>query len=181
MEQNINKSNQCDAVKPRPVHRLDYPTTGLLLIGKTSSSIQLLNQLFEHKKIKKIYHAITIGKMNSDGFILSKVNRKEAKSSYKTIHTVKSERFEFLNLVKLSPKTGRRHQLRVHLLSIGNPILGDQKYGIESLILKGKGLYLHASQLDFIHPFTKENLTLTSALPKKFNLITKQILNLKNP
>ena len=181
LEQNINKSNQPDAVKPRPVHRLDYPTTGLLLIGKTSSSIQLLNQLFEHKKIKKIYHAITIGKMNSDGFILSKVNRKEAKSSYKTIHTVKSDRFEFLNLVKLSPKTGRRHQLRVHLLSIGNPILGDQKYGIESLILKGKGLYLHASQLDFIHPFTKENLTLTSALPKKFNLITKQILNLKNP
>ena len=181
LEQNINKSNQPDAVKPRPVHRLDYPTTGLLLIGKTSSSIQLLNQLFEHKKIKKIYHAITIGKMNSDGFILSNVNRKEAKSSYKTIHTVKSDRFEFLNLVKLSPKTGRRHQLRVHLLSIGNPILGDQKYGIESLILKGKGLYLHASQLDFIHPFTKENLTLTSALPKKFNLITKQILNLKNP
>ena len=173
LEQNINKSNQPDAVKPRPVHRLDYPTTGLLLIGKTSSSIQLLNQLFEHKKIKKIYHAITIGKMNSDGFILSNVNRKEAKSSYKTIHTVKSERFEFLNLVKLSPKTGRRHQLRVHLLSIGNPILGDQKYGIESLILKGKGLYLHASQLDFTHPFTKEKLSLTSDLPKKFNLIHK--------
>ena len=173
LEQNINKSNQPDAVKPRPVHRLDYPTTGLLLIGKTSSSIQLLNQLFEHKKIKKIYHAITIGKMNSDGFILSNVNRKEAKSSYKTIHTVKSERFEFLNLVKLSPKTGRRHQLRVHLLSIGNPILGDQKYGIESLILKGKGLYLHASQLDFTHPFTKEKLALTSNLPKKFNLINK--------
>ena len=173
LEQNINKSNQYDAVKPRPVHRLDYPTTGLLLIGKTSSSIQLLNQLFEHKKIKKVYHAITIGKMNSDGFILSNVNQKEAKSSYKTIHTVKSDRFEFLNLVELSPKTGRRHQLRVHLLSIGNPILGDQEYGIESLILKGKGLYLHASQLDFIHPFTKEKLALTSDLPKKFNLINK--------
>jgi len=181
LEQNINKSNQPDAVKPRPVHRLDYPTTGLLLIGKTSSSIQLLNQLFEHKKIKKIYHAITIGKMNSDGFILSNVNRKEAKSSYKTIHTVKSDRFEFLNLVELSPKTGRRHQLRVHLLSIENPILGDQEYGIEPLVLKGKGLYLHASQLDFTHPFTKEKLALTSALPKKFNLITKQISNLKNP
>ena len=131
LEQNINKSNQRDAVKPRPVHRLDFPTTGLLLIGKTSSIIQLLNQLFEHKKIKKVYHAITIGKMNSDGFILSNVNQKEAKSSYKTTHTVKSDRFEFLNLVELSPKTGRRHQLRVHLLSIGNPILGDQKYGIE--------------------------------------------------
>ena len=175
LEQNINKSNQYDAVKPKPVHRLDYPTTGLLLIGKTSSSIQLLNQLFEHKKIKKVYHAITIGKMNSDGFILSNVNQKEAKSSYKIIHSVKSDRFEFLNLVELSPKTGRRHQLRVHLLSIGNPILGDQEYGVESLILKGKGLYLHASQLDFIHPFTKSKVSIKSDLPEKFKLITKQI------
>ena len=111
--------------------------------------------------------------MNSEGFILSNVNQKKAKSSYKTIHTVKSDRFEFLNLVKLSPKTGRRHQLRVHLLSIGNPILGDQKYGIESLILKGKGLYLHASQLDFIHPFTKNKVSIKSDLPEKFKLINK--------
>jgi 23S rRNA pseudouridine1911/1915/1917 synthase len=175
LQQNLKKSSQVDAVRPRPIHRLDYPTSGLLLIGKTSSSIHILNQLFEQKKIKKKYHAITIGKMNSEGSIKTNVNKKTALSNYKTIHTVKSNRFEFLNLVELSPKPGRRHQLRVHLLSIGNPILGDQDYGIEPLVLKGKGLYLHASQLDFTHPFTKEKLALTSALPKKFNLITKQI------
>lgn len=166
--QNLNKSSQLDAVRPRPVHRLDYPTTGLLLIGKTSVSILALNQLFEHKKIQKTYHAITIGKMRPEGIIQSPVDKKQSESIYKVITSVPSKRFDTLNLVELSPTTGRRHQLRKHLSSIGNPILGDQEYGIENLILKGKGLYLHASSLSFIHPFTQELLAIKSELPKRF-------------
>jgi len=172
LQQNLKKSSQIDAVRPRPIHRLDYPTSGLLLIGKTSSTIRALNQLFEHKKIKKKYYAITIGKMNLKGDIKTYINKKTAITNYKTIQSVKSNRFEFLNLVELSPRTGRRHQLRIHLSSIGNPILGDQEYGIKSLILKGKGLYLHASQLDFTHPITKDKLSITSNLPKKFKMIS---------
>jgi 23S rRNA pseudouridine1911/1915/1917 synthase len=172
LQQNLKKSSQIDAVRPRPIHRLDYPTSGLLLIGKTSSTIRALNQLFENKKIKKKYYAITIGKMNLKGAIKTYINKKTAITNYKTIQSVKSNRFEFLNLVELSPKTGRRHQLRIHLSSIGNPILGDQEYGIKSLILKGKGLYLHASQLDFTHPITKDKLSITSNLPKKFKMIS---------
>ena len=172
LQQNLKKSSQIDAVRPRPIHRLDYPTTGLLLIGKTSSTIRALNQLFENKKIKKKYYAITIGKMNLKGAIKTYINKKTAITNYKTIQSVKSNRFEFLNLVELSPRTGRRHQLRIHLSSIGNPILGDQEYGIKSLILKGKGLYLHASQLDFTHPITKDKLSITSNLPKKFKMIS---------
>jgi 23S rRNA pseudouridine1911/1915/1917 synthase len=172
LQQNLKKSSQIDAVRPRPIHRLDYPTSGLLLIGKTSSTIRALNQLFEHKKIKKKYYAITIGKMNLKGAIKTYINKKTAITNYKTIQSVKSNRFEFLNLVELSPRTGRRHQLRIHLSSIGNPILGDQEYGIKSLILKGKGLYLHASQLDFTHPITKDKLSITSNLPKKFKMIS---------
>ena len=172
LQQNLKKSSQIDAVRPRPIHRLDYPTSGLLLIGKTSSTIRALNKLFENKKIKKKYYAITIGKMNLKGAIKTYINKKTAITNYKTIQSVKSNRFEFLNLVELSPKTGRRHQLRIHLSSIGNPILGDQEYGIKSLILKGKGLYLHASQLDFTHPITKDKLSITSNLPKKFKMIS---------
>jgi 23S rRNA pseudouridine1911/1915/1917 synthase len=172
LQQNLKKSSQIDAVRPRPIHRLDYPTSGLLLIGKTSSTIRALNKLFENKKIKKKYYAITIGKMNLKGAIKTNINKKTAITNYKTIQSVKSNRFEFLNLVELSPKTGRRHQLRIHLSSIGNPILGDQEYGIKSLILKGKGLYLHASQLDFTHPITKDKLSITSNLPKKFKMIS---------
>lgn len=174
LQQNLKKSTQLDAVRPRPVHRLDFLTSGLLLIGKTSSSIIALNQLFENKKIEKTYHAITIGKMKPGGCIDIDIDHKHAVSNYTVIFSVKSKRFAFLNLVELTPKTGRRHQLRKHMLSIGNPILGDQVYAVDSLVLKGKGLYLHASKLEFKHPFTHKKLKLNVSLPTKFTKITEQ-------
>jgi 23S rRNA pseudouridine1911/1915/1917 synthase len=106
--------------------------------------------------------------MNSSGIIKTVIDETLSESSYEVIKSVASTRFEFLNLVKLSPKTGRRHQLRIHLSSIGNQILGDKEYGKSELMLKGNGLYLHASSLAFIHPFTKEEITITKDLPKKF-------------
>lgn len=175
LSQNLQSSQQKDAVQSRPVHRLDYPTTGCLLIGKTASSIQVLNKLFETKEIQKTYHAITIGKMKTSGKVEVAIDGKTAISHFKVITTVKSERFEFLNLVELSPETGRRHQLRKHLASIGHPILGDKEYGIEGLVLRGKGLYLHASTLEFIHPFDKEKLQINSTLPQKFKKIFEYI------
>lgn len=171
LTQNLETSSQKDAVRPRPVHRLDYPTSGLLLIGKTSSSIVALNKLFEFKEIQKTYHAITIGKMQIDGEISVAIDGKSALTKFQVIQSVVSERFGYLNLVKLHPKTGRKHQLRKHLLSIGNPILGDKDYFLEGLILKGKGLYLRASSLEFIHPFTKEQLHIAIPLSKKFTKI----------
>ena len=171
LEQNLNKSILPDAVKPQPVHRLDYETTGILLIGKTNSSIRILNKMLEDKEVKKIYYTISIGGMPEYGQIDSRVDDKNALTDYSTVESVPSKRFGKLNLVKLKPKTGRRHQLRRHLSSIGNPILGDKEYGIDGLILKGKGLYLHAYSLEFIHPFTDEKIYIKADLPKKFNKI----------
>ncbi|MCD8407509.1 RluA family pseudouridine synthase [Tenacibaculum dicentrarchi] len=169
--QNIKKSPLEDATRPRPVHRLDYPTSGLLLIGKTNSSIIALNKLFEDKKIQKKYHAISIGKIENNGIIDFPIDDKKAQTSYKLIKSVVSERFKTLNLVELSPKTGRKHQLRKHLLAIKSPILGDKEYFLDGFILNGKGLYLHASTLQFEHPFTKKQLVITKELPKKFKKI----------
>mgnify|MGYP005991001039 CR=1 FL=1 len=171
LSQNLKKSSKSDAVRPRPVHRLDYPTSGLLLIGKTNASIIALNKLFENKEIQKTYHAITIGEMKSNGEIDSSIDSKKAFTKFEVLETVKSERFQFLNLVKLTPKTGRKHQLRKHLFAIENPILGDKEYFIDDLILNGKGLYLHASSLEFIHPHTQEKISITKGLPKKFRKI----------
>lgn len=171
LAQNLQKSAEPDAVKPQPIHRLDYPTSGVLLIGKTSSAIAALSQLFETKKIQKTYYAVCIGKMQPTGVINTPIEDKASQSSYGVLKTVNSPRFEFLNLVKLSPETGRRHQLRIHLASIKNQILGDKEYGNPVLILKGKGLYLHASTLTFKHPFTKEQITVSKELPKKFTKI----------
>lgn len=168
LAQNLQKSTQFDAVRPRPVHRLDYPTSGVLLVGKTNASIIALNKLFEHKEIQKTYQAITINNMPKSGKIDVMVDEKEAVTNYEVLQTVNSERFGVLNLVKLYPKTGRKHQLRKHLAAIGNQILGDQEYGVKALQLKGKGLYLHATTLSFKHPFTKENICITKELPKKF-------------
>ncbi|WP_430426511.1 RluA family pseudouridine synthase [Maribacter litoralis] len=166
--QNLNPSKAADAVSPQPVHRLDYATTGLLLVGKTSSVITELNRLFEFKKIAKEYTAVTIGAMQPEGSIELKIDDKPACSTFKVMASVASERFSFLNLVALSPHTGRRHQLRKHLLSIGHPILGDATYYLDGLQLKGKGMYLHASKLQFIHPITHEEMNISSSLPKKF-------------
>lgn len=168
LEQNLQKSEALDAVVPKPVHRLDYPTTGALMVGKTSSAIIQLNQLFENKQIQKVYYAVTIGKMDSKGRVEAPIDGKASVSEYEVEKTIVSERFGYLNLVRLHPKTGRRHQLRKHLASIGNPILGDTDYGKQGLVLKGKGLYLHAYSLQFIHPVAETSLMVKSELPKKF-------------
>jgi len=165
---NLKASLQDDATEPEPIHRLDYPTSGVLLIGKTRSIIIQLNQLFEQGKTHKTYHAISIGKMEKKGLIDMPVDDKTAKSAYEVLATADSPRFEYLNFVKLNPHTGRRHQLRKHLASMGNPILGDLDYGKTGLILKGKGLYLHASSLEFVHPVHREKMLFEAKLPNKF-------------
>ncbi|WP_317045609.1 MULTISPECIES: RNA pseudouridine synthase [Arenibacter] len=171
LSQNIERSSLPDATKPQPVHRLDYATTGILLVGKTSSSIRALNKMFEDKKIEKTYCAVTIGEMNNEGKITTEIDGKKSQSNYELFKSVASKRFGKLNLVQLKPQTGRRHQLRKHMSSINNPILGDAAYGIENLILSGKGLYLHAYSLNFRHPFTNKQIYLKDEFPQRFHKI----------
>ena len=175
LAQNIKRSDLADATIPQPVHRLDYATTGILLVGKTSTSIRTLNKMFADNEVKKIYYAITIGEMNHRGKITAEIDGKISQSNYTIIESVSSKKFNKLNLVQLKPQTGRRHQLRKHLSNIGNPILGDKEYGIENLILNGKGMYLHAYSLKFTHPFTKEKVHIKDELPERFKKIFNQI------
>ncbi|WP_397362413.1 RluA family pseudouridine synthase [Olleya sp. R77988] len=171
--QNLQKSTLSDRCTPQPIHRLDYATTGILLVGKTSSSIRALNQVFKDRAITKTYYAVTIGNMETNGNITTMIDGKPSHSKYTLCQSVASKRFGTLNLVQLNPLTGRRHQLRKHLSSIGNPILGDKDYGVEPLILNGKGMYLHAFSLQFTHPFTKEALYIIDDLPKRFKKMFK--------
>ncbi|AEM70265.1 pseudouridine synthase [Allomuricauda ruestringensis DSM 13258] len=168
LSQNLKASTLPDATTPQPVHRLDYATTGIVLIGKTSNCIRALNKMFEDKLISKTYYAVAIGDMAPSGTISSEIDGKASRSDFEVIQSVPSERFAKLNLVKLHPKTGRRHQLRKHLYSLGNPILGDKEYNLEGLILKGRGLYLHAHSLEFEHPFTQQNIYIKDEIPEKF-------------
>lgn len=165
----ITPSSQPDAVRPFPVHRLDYPTSGCLMIGKTASVKRRLHQMFEEQRIEKVYRAVCVGQMEkTEGVINQSLEGKKAKTNYKVLETLISERFEVLNLVELYPTTGRKHQLRQHLFHIGNPIMGDQKYFLKDKKHQGYGLYLHALSLKFKHPITQEELLISSEMPKKF-------------
>ena len=169
---NLEKSSEPDSlITPLAAHRLDFPTSGLLIIAKTNSTLIKLSEMFEQKQISKTYYAVTIGQMQQQGRIISPIDQKYSETKFEVLETQSSPRFGFLNLVKLTPATGRRHQLRKHLSEIGNPILGDKEYGKDGLILNGKGLYLHASVLEFSHPITSQTISVKKGLLSKFTKI----------
>lgn len=173
---NLQVSKAIDALaQPQPAHRLDYPTSGLLLIGKTATSLAKLNHLFEKRAIQKTYHAVVVGELPQAGVIKEPIKGKPAVTHFQRLRRLVSKRFAYLSLVALSPETGRRHQLRMHLSGLGCPILGDREYGQEGLILKGKGLYLHASQLVFDHPFDRSSMVVKSELPKKYRALFPEL------
>lgn len=166
---NLEASTKRDAlVAPQPVHRLDHATSGLLVIAKTRTALTQMAKIFEERKIKKVYHAVAIGVMPKEGVVEKPLKGKSAKTEYQVLQTVESKIYKFFNLVQIHLHTGRRHQIRVHLSDQGNPVLGDQRYGQEGLILRGKGLYLHASGLEFVHPVTQETISQSLKLPNKF-------------
>jgi 23S rRNA pseudouridine1911/1915/1917 synthase len=153
---------------PRPVHRLDYSTSGLLLVAKTASAQVFLGQQFEEKNIHKRYRAVVAGTPEVSGRVDEPINGMMAQSEYATVETVPSLRSGQLTLVDLYPLTGRTHQLRIHMATIGHPIVGDHKYGPEGNVLKGKGLFLAAVELRFPHPADQQERIATIDTPPKF-------------
>lgn len=172
---NIRLSKEEDAlIKPKPVHRLDNQTSGLLLIAKTHTARVNLGNQFEKKQVRKKYTAVVTGKTPKEGEIDIPVNNKKACTLFKLIITEASLRFEYLSLIELIPITGRTHQLRIHCYKTGFPILGDNLYKNENFILKGKGLFLCSTQIDFLHPNTKEKLIFKIPYPTKFDKIIER-------
>ncbi len=173
---NFSPSPLVDALKwVRPVHRLDAPTKGLLVVAKTVSALSTLGQLFAQRKVQKYYHAVVIGKLpSSSGRFTQAIDGLTAFTDYEVLEVMPSIKNQFLSLVQLSPHTGRTHQLRIHLAQAGCPILGDSLYGQEGMILKGKGLFLAAVRLKFRHPITQQNLDISIETPRKFGVFMKR-------
>ncbi len=170
------------------VHRLDRDTSGLLLVAKTTEAFVFLKNLFQTRKIQKHYQALVSGHLkNPSGIIDSPLGRiglkrttkiqgkklidqKEAVTEYRTL-----KKFEKFTLLEVLPKTGRTHQIRVHLNSIGHPVCGDMIYGFKKAD-KPEGLtrlFLHAYKLEFATPDGKA-LTLETDLPQDLqNVLNK--------
>jgi 23S rRNA pseudouridine1911/1915/1917 synthase len=166
---NLKISSLEDALRrPRAVHRLDYSTSGLLLVAKTESALKSLSRLFEERKIQKVYHAVVQGKCSDRGEIVEAINGQEAITCFEKIKAVPSLRNGELTLLKLMPLSGRRHQLRIHMAMQGHPIVGDTFYGMKGQILRGKSLFLCATSLSFQHPFENKYVDVNVECPKKF-------------
>jgi len=160
---NLKPSAFSDAYKrPRPVHRLDAQTSGLIIVAKTPVARVRLGDMLEEKCINKLYHAIVSGVVNSDsGKMEGSIEGKKAISHFSKLATNEDKQ---LSLLLLSPETGRTHQLRIHCSEAGFPILGDKLYGKKS----SKGLFLCATSLQFAHPVTQKTLDISIELPRKF-------------
>lgn len=166
---NLEKSTEPDALPwPTPVHRLDNQTSGILLIAKTKTAQIALGNQFENHTIQKKYCAVVIGEVLKNGKINSPIEDKTAETDFQVVTVVKSLRFEHLSLLNVSPKTGRTHQIRIHLASIGHPIFGDKLYVEEKMLHRGKGLFLCAKEILFLHPKNSEEINLKIEIPHKF-------------
>ena len=158
------------------IHSLDRPTSGIVLFAKTSKSLSRMNELFKNKKVQKTYYAVTEDKPNKEkGVIISllKKNQKQNKSYITKLDDGKKSELEYelieklqnYFLIKVKPKTGRHHQIRVQLSSIGCKIKGDVKYGAKRAN-KDKSICLHSYSISFVHPVKNELINLKCDFPK---------------
>ena len=158
-------------------HRLDRPVSGIVVFAKTSKALERLNRMFSEGSVKKIYWALTKGIPNPaeaelESWILrnEKMNKsfsypKEVKGSKRAIlHYRLVAASQNYNLIEVELKTGRHHQIRCQLSSIGCPIKGDLKYGAQRSNPDGS-ISLHARYIEFVHPVSKQLIAITAPLP----------------
>jgi len=184
------------------VHRLDADTSGLVLCAKSKPALDFLSGQFQAKTVENIYHAFTVGAPSLDAYTVDFV-LKEDEAAPGRMCVVKKhgqaavtefrvlERFGRFAHLACRPRTGRMHQIRVHLSASGTPVLNDPLYGDDTRLLlsdlkrgyKGRAderpliarLALHAHQLTFTHPLTRAPLTLTAPLPRDFEVALKYL------
>jgi 23S rRNA pseudouridine1911/1915/1917 synthase len=179
-----------DKNRPGIVHRLDKDTSGLLLIAKNQKAFDYFKKLFQERKIKKGYLALVYGEIKNKkgvidkpiGIVASSIKRstaaqkmkelKEAITEYEVIKVFEWGK-EKLTLLRVFPKTGRTHQIRVHLASIGHPIVGDKIYGRKKEKIAVR-LFLHAYLLEFPSP-NGTTLRLEADLPEDLERFLKEI------
>lgn len=181
-------------IRPGIVHRIDKDTSGLLVVAKNDDAHLFLSSLLKDHGIKRVYHAILTGHLKTDsGTVNAPIGRcpadrkrmavvaggREAITHYSTVCEYKS-----FTHAKMELETGRTHQIRVHMSHIGHPIIGDTVYGggktpfekANASLLNGQ--CLHAKELIFPHPVSKEIMHFETELPNEFKALIKKLENL---
>ena len=175
-------------LRPGIVHRIDKDTSGLLLVAKNDfAHVHLAEQIKEHS-LNRIYQTIVYGvNMPDEGDIDAPIGRStkdrkkmaviEGGRSAQTHYSV-VKRYSGFTHVQCKLKTGRTHQIRVHMAYIGHPVAGDAVYGPKNVITQLNGQCLHAGTLGFIHPRTGEYMEFTAPLPEYFTEFERKLVEL---
>ncbi len=173
-------------MRPGIVHRIDMNTTGSIIACKNDKAHEVIAAQLKEHSIKRVYHAIIHGTLKEDEGTIDKPigrhpverkkmavnvsNGKNAVTHYRVL-----ERFTGYTYVECCLETGRTHQIRVHMASIGHPLLGDDVYGPAKCPFKLDGQTLHAKILGFIHPQTGEYIETNAPLPEYFSKLLKNL------
>ena len=170
-------------MRPGIVHRIDKNTSGLLIVAKNDFSHNFLAQQIKEHSFTREYEAVVYGNLKNDsGVIDAPIDRHPIKRKQMAVREggrpaiteyFVLERFGNFTHTKLKLKTGRTHQIRVHMAYLGHPVAGDDVYGPKKVITSLNGQCLHAKKIGFIHPKTKQYLEFDSPLPEYFSKFLK--------
>lgn len=175
-------------IRPGIVHRIDKDTSGLLIVAKTDTAhLDLAEQIKEHT-FKRAYQAVVYGNIKEDSGVISQPIGRSPKDRKKMAVTFKNsknavthyevvKRYGSFTHIRCRLETGRTHQIRVHMSYIGHPLAGDAVYGPSKVITSLNGQCLHAGEIGFVHPKTKEYMSFKSELPDWFKLFLKKLEN----
>lgn len=173
-------------IRPGIVHRIDKDTSGLLIVAKNDTAhLDLAQQIKEHS-FHRAYQAVAYGNFKEDNGTVNQPigrhpkDRKKMAVTYKNsknavTHYEVISRYEKFTHIRCVLETGRTHQIRVHMAYIGHPLAGDEVYGPKKVITELNGQCLHAGELGFVHPRTKEYMEFTAPLPEYFTNFLKKL------
>lgn len=173
-------------IRPGIVHRIDKDTSGLLIVAKNDTAhLDLAQQIKEHS-FHRAYQAVAYGNFKEDNGTVNQPIGRHPKDRKKMAVTFKNSknavthyevisRYEKFTHIRCVLETGRTHQIRVHMAYIGHPLAGDEVYGPKKVITELNGQCLHAGELGFVHPRTKEYMEFTAPLPEYFTNFLKKL------
>ena len=172
-------------IRPGVVHRIDKDTSGLVIIAKNDKAHINISEQIKNREVKKVYVALVRGIISENEAVINMPigrsikdrkkmavsrNGKEAITEFEIL-----KRYKDFTYIKLNIKTGRTHQIRVHMSEIGHPVVGDEVYSNGKNPFNVKGQMLHAKELEFVHPVTNKKVKFEAPLPKYFKNVLEEL------
>lgn len=172
-------------IRPGVVHRIDKDTSGLVIIAKNDKAHIDISEQIKNREVKKTYLALVRGNIKENEAVINMPIGRSSKDRKKMAVDKKGKeaitefkvlkRYDGFTYIEVNIKTGRTHQIRVHMAEIGYPIVGDEVYSNGRNPFNVRGQMLHAKELEFVHPTTKKSVKFEAPLPEYFKDVLKEL------